>query len=632
MKKTKHYILLTLFLAPLLILLVPIIKWQPGDTRPYLQRLQFEFEADGEKITIFPWFDDQSGEVILFLPSCAPDNLTVIPPDDIEINGTESADIDPVNSQPMTVNASGDIMRFKFKDHPEENGRITIMRGGEVGSVFINLPGNLLKLVHDDKNNNAGSMVSIFNKDGESQYNGLAVISGRGGSTWKPAKKPYNMTLEEDAGLFGMAPGRTWAMLANYYDDAHIRNKLVYNMALDLGLPFSFETEFTDVYINGEYRGLYLFCEKTDRVISSVPSMRELERATQEANPAPLDSYPFLETSNLRGFDIPNNPEDISGGYYAELELWHRYGNANGEFITDMGQQVKLRAPKFPSVAQVDYIRNATQNMENIIYTNPDADLNDIIYVDEWAGIALLQEVVANHDGGISSAFYYKEAGDSRLHTGAAWDFDCTLGNTYPTARYPQGLHAMDNAFYQLAADAFEPVSSYGAWYAKMYQNSGFREEVERLYRDEFLPVINKIIDQDIDECVNISRASQQMDGRRWAKLKFELPPPNIPVPGGTPDEQAEFIRDFLIQRRDFLSDLWINHAEYVTVAIVPEWRPMFHLFAVKPGETVGDYIDKNIPDLQGKSLVIYNSDEPFDLSVPVFEEVWLSVAASEEG
>ena len=615
-RKIKPYLLLALSLVPLAAIFWLCVLGQPRDTRPLILRIQFSFTAGGEEIKISPWLDEESGYVFLFLPACAPDDLAVILPGKTELEDDISA-----------VRGS-DVLDIRFKNRPEENGKITVMRGGGVGAVFISLPGKSLDYVNEDKANSIAAIVNIIGQDGELQYGGLANFAGRGNSTWIMPKRGYNLKLNEAAGILGMEPGQSWAMLANYYDNSHIRNKLAYDLAAGGGLPFSPHSEYADVYINGDYRGLYLISEKTDRVIDS---LRDLGGATQDVNPAPLESYPAAETANIRAYDFRNEPDDVTGGYLLEMDFPYRWDSLPSGFATDRGQYVKLRAPEYASRAQVNYIRELAQNFEDVIYNDPDADLSALIDVDEWARFCLVQEITGNQDAGLSSGFYYKDAGDGRLRAGPVWDMDCVMGNCFPTARYPQGLRAMSGMFYELNTAAFG--QTFGGWYAKLYQNAGFRATVERLYRDEFLPLLERMITGDIDSYTNIIRESQAMDELRWAGDRVGFEPLNPPASAGTPDDRAEFIRAFLARRREFLSDLWINHAEYVTVGIVPfapEERYLFHLFSIRPGETAAGFIEDSISELRGESFVLYDTDEPFDICAPVYEDIRLKVASYE--
>lgn len=79
-------------------------------------------------------------------------------------------------------------------------------------------------------------------RTGESVYDGkLTQIKGRGNSTWKGAKRPYQIKLDKKTDLLQTGDSadkaKTWVLLANFYDPSAVRNML----ALDLGRALQME-------------------------------------------------------------------------------------------------------------------------------------------------------------------------------------------------------------------------------------------------------------------------------------------------------------------------------------------------------------------------------------------------------
>lgn len=54
-----------------------------------------------------------------------------------------------------------------------------------------------------------------------------------------------------------MAPAKTWVLLANHTDRSFARNSVIFDLAKEMGLDYSSESRFVDLYINGEYLGNY---------------------------------------------------------------------------------------------------------------------------------------------------------------------------------------------------------------------------------------------------------------------------------------------------------------------------------------------------------------------------------------
>lgn len=98
-----------------------------------------------------------------------------------------------------------------------------------------------------------------------------------------------------------------------------------------------------DLYVNGEYKGVYLITEKVEIKKNRV-DITDLEGDTEDLNPdldfstlAPQGIAGkfcgYIENSQ-RWYDIPNEPENITGGYLLELEVTDRYAEEPSGFVT----------------------------------------------------------------------------------------------------------------------------------------------------------------------------------------------------------------------------------------------------------------------------------------------------------
>ncbi len=95
-------------------------------------------------------------------------------------------------------------------------------------------------------------------------YKGSAQIRGRGNSTWNFPKKPYKFKLDEKAALLGMAAEKDWILLANYLDGTHLLNAVAMKTGQLLNMPFTNHIEPVEVYLNGQYQGLYMLTEQIE--------------------------------------------------------------------------------------------------------------------------------------------------------------------------------------------------------------------------------------------------------------------------------------------------------------------------------------------------------------------------------
>ncbi len=107
--------------------------------------------------------------------------------------------------------------------------------------------------------------MSMVSADGGSVYSGgLKQIKARGNSTFTYAdKKSYQIKLETASDLLGnQEQVKTWVLLAGYFDATQMHDKLMKDLATDLGLAYTASCNWVNLYYDGEYRGVYLLSEK----------------------------------------------------------------------------------------------------------------------------------------------------------------------------------------------------------------------------------------------------------------------------------------------------------------------------------------------------------------------------------
>ena len=129
----------------------------------------------------------------------------------------------------------------------------------------------------------------------------MEYIRGRGNSTWTVSKKPYKIKLDKKADLFGMGKNKHWVLIANYYDNSLVRNRLTYYLGRKLGMEYTPECVPVDVIMNHEYLGSYLLCEQI-RLDENRVDENNLEKADKGADVSGgylLSMEPNEETDNV---------------------------------------------------------------------------------------------------------------------------------------------------------------------------------------------------------------------------------------------------------------------------------------------------------------------------------------------
>ncbi len=80
----------------------------------------------------------------------------------------------------------------------------------------------------------------------------------RGNTTAKQSKKPFKLKFDKKQKPFGLKKDKTWVLLANFNDRSFVRSFAGLDLGDRLdGLDWTSKGVFTEVVVNGSYRGSY---------------------------------------------------------------------------------------------------------------------------------------------------------------------------------------------------------------------------------------------------------------------------------------------------------------------------------------------------------------------------------------
>ncbi len=395
-----------------------------------------------ERVDVFR--NPSDGSYCLFLPSGVDRSaLTVrVPGGEIEINGTGLKD-----------NETTDLFK--------EDGPFTVKRGGSEHELSVyqaeNIPALLITTesgamdrIHADKEYKETGTVSVLEGGAFTVEKAqLSHIKGRGHLSWEGSeKKPYNLKFEEKIGLLGMDGAKKWALLAEL-GEYQLTAKTLLGTALAQQMSFSYTPEChpAEVYLNGEYYGVYLVSEKAE-VGKQRLNIYNLDKANEEANPGvdfaeceigrsgpdgqPVPAQGVLSAGERGWCRIGNDPREISKGYFFELTTDLEHANA---FCSGRGQFCYVRAPEFASEREMNYLADFYQRMEDAVFAADGYNGEGQYYLDlidpaTFADMYILRELYMDYDAGVRSTFFYKPTEENRLYAGPVWDYDGGL-NSY---------------------------------------------------------------------------------------------------------------------------------------------------------------------------------------------------------
>ena len=334
------------------------------------------------------------------------------------------------------------------------------------------------------------AQMELVAANGTSIYNGgLTQLKARGNSTFTyTPKKSYQIKLAEPSDLLGKQEQvKTWVLLASYFDATQMHDKLIKDLAAELGLAYTASCDWVNLYYDGEYRGVYLLSEKNSVGATSV-AITDMEQAYEQLN----EGYGTDMTTDLAENSYGQQyqytkdlkePENITGGYLIELnhEMWDEVSG----FKTRQGVAFNVKSPEWCGNAAMKYISEYYQAFEDAVYATDDTGaytgyntgtgkyFYEYVDMDSLVKVFLLQELALNCDGFISSVYFYKDA-DGMMYAGPIWDQDMTFGTGWNKTN---GAEIVD---YHYLAKALIRIPAFEAAVKEYYTNT-FASEVRDL-------------------------------------------------------------------------------------------------------------------------------------------------------
>ena len=377
-------------------------------------------------------YTSDSGEKYLFLPALVSkfqfenlDNSL-----SLSING-ESLEYDAL------INVSADFDILLIKDGLQVD-KISVMRSENIGTMFIDSEYPQEKIDETNGERFDANCV-LWDSDGDIPANSkLSYIRTRGNSTFNNTlKKSYEIKFVSDVSLYNDVHTSEWILLANAFDDTLIKNRLVFEFAqkyIDIGAPVG---DFVDLYINGEYRGNYYLCNKAHESgeVIDIVDLDELNKQVNTQYDATDLEYGYNDDETAFGVTNLDSYSDVTGGYIIELTPKEQIKPTDAWFKTNSGFIGKLRAPKYATLEEVEYIQNYFNELEaaalNDEGINPETGkaISDYLDVDSYVTRYFVDLAFANADSSLASSFFYKNVDsiDSKIYCGPLWDYDQSI-------------------------------------------------------------------------------------------------------------------------------------------------------------------------------------------------------------
>lgn len=333
-------------------------------------------------------------------------------------------------------------------------------------------------LIMNKENSVKGSDCAVTGENGVSDTT-LKKIKGRGNTNWRDTdKKPFNIQFN-DTITIGHTTNKKFSLVSNAKDSTLIRNSIMYDLANEVGSPYSPSQSFVDFFVNGVYRGCYIACQKIDLGKNSVVSLKD-----------------------------ESDKKDTDFNFLVEVDVWNYASDVY--FVTDKGYHVVLKTPDLEGYdetdatmkAQYNFIKNKYQEFENALYGGNLADLEKICDIESLASQYLLQDFGKNCDGGYTSTYFTYNAEEDKFYAAPIWDCDSDLGAvdcmrescTESTCNYKGWVTRNATYTYNKKIKTVNPLGQAFKLSGATESGKNFEQLCADIWNEKFVPNINIIL------------------------------------------------------------------------------------------------------------------------------------------
>ncbi len=584
MQRTSRKILTTLCLSVVMAVFLALTAFAAdGDI---YDSLYFQANTTDDNTVIYTQTVDD-GSRYLFLPSSADltdltlyyenaqtvvfssddGSLTVISGESFDLTSLFSGVLDEYT---VTVTADGD------------ESELTIMKSSNLRAMYLvsDDPVNAGREYVDAVKGNKGSgLISLISADGDVDYsNTLTEIKGRGNSTFTYAdKKPYQIKIGQKADLINndnSEKSKKWILLANAFDTTLIHNSITFDLARSIGMEYTPNYEFIDLYYDGEYRGTYLLTEKTEvgdgRIeIQDTDELIEAINIGTDAYENPVvvtkttasggeTDAEELSAGSYRYVEGLTEPELTEGtthhAYLLEIDGISRYDDELTGFVTERNQAVVTKTPEYLTKETGAYISQFWQEFEDAVYDDDgyNEETGKYYYeycdLDSLVNLFLVLELSKNCDAFRSSAFFYFPEDSDIMYAGPVWDFDNSYGvyfySTVAAYQNPENFVSASARYFML--ELLEIQSFREAVKAALDSDTGyFYNAVQTLLGD----------DGTIRTLENLIYDSQKMNYTVWSDMTGYYEPVVLDGEEKNYENAVDFLEYFIDTRVNWLSD-----------------------------------------------------------------------------
>ena len=291
-------------------------------------------------------------------------------------------------------------------------------------------------------------------------------IRARGNSTFGAPKKPYRIKFDKKQNLLGLNGEKhfkNWVLMADYFDASMLRTFATFKLAAVLleGQYYSSDCIPVEVYLNGNYHGVYLLCEQTQinpgrvNIYEKDDNETSVEIGylmigqggrTDEPESIVIPANITVTDRNGATFSFGGLNFALSGSGYTEAQKAYVVKYVEGVFKVLRGA---LYEDKYYTLS-----RDGTLSVKTSFKGKTKAEkqietIDAVFNIESAVALCALDEIVKNLDAMTFNMYVdLSPKGDARLTLAAPWDFDFSMANThYSTTHSYKGFYATNISY-----------------------------------------------------------------------------------------------------------------------------------------------------------------------------------------
>lgn len=283
--------------------------------------------------------------------------------------------------------------------------------------------------ITDNDTNSVFKYINPSNLDNTITYNSKIHIRGATSKTYD--KKSYKVNIynndydkEKNINISNFYYGSSFILDALYRDGSKVRNALATQLWNDFSRDFTnadVYTEFVEVFINNEHKGLYLFMEPVNR-----------------------------KNLNLNSSSLTNTSVVIKSSDF-NLPKFNDYTN----IIDDTYYGYELKYPNDEELFNVSWnsiLNKLSKYYKNTINSSYE-QIGNIFNMNNYIDIILFNSVINNEDNHfIKNNYYYQKELNDKIYV-QPWDMEFSFGLSYsPNLKYnvEETLYDCDEIIFEI--------------------------------------------------------------------------------------------------------------------------------------------------------------------------------------